>query len=148
MKCPHCRSTKSEIYNSRSTKFRSQVWRRRRCLSCRKSFTTYEAPDLTFLQVCYNDSPKPMPYSRARLFTSIYLSFGAAQVTDETIFAITDTVESKLLDLQSPTLTKDQIGMVVLSTLKQFETSAFIRYLTSHTSVTNSSQLKREINKY
>src|SRR4051812_26742018 len=99
MKCPFCRQTNSEIYNTRSTKFGSQTWRRRRCLMCSKTFTTYEAPDLSFLHII-PISGRKQRYSRAKLFSGLYDAFQNVPQKDATIDAVTDTIEAKLLDLQ------------------------------------------------
>jgi transcriptional repressor NrdR len=141
MKCPYCRSKSTDVFNSRSTSFGTQIWRRRRCLSCQKAFTTYEQPDLSFLKV-QNDNKKPLPYSRAQLFSSIYLAFEGVPSEAKTIDAVTDTVESKLLDLKQNLITPLQIADVVLSTLKHFSSGAFLRYLGSHSHLQSAKALK------
>ncbi len=146
MKCPFCRQSVTEVYNSRSTKFQSQIWRRRRCLSCGKAFTTYESADLGFIKVINND--KPHTYSRAKLFSSIYLAFLDVQDKDEIIDAVTDTVESKILDQKSRRIDAAAITEIILGTLKHFNTAAFMRYLASHAALSSSAQLKKELKKY
>jgi transcriptional repressor NrdR len=147
MKCPFCRSTQTEVYNTRATKFQSQLWRRRRCLSCHEAFTTYEAPDLGFLQVSASDGSK-RPYSRARLYSELAAALDSAGSPAGDIDAVTDTVESKLLDLKSSTITTTQISGVVLTTLKNFNTSAFLRYLAAHADLRSRSELKRQLKNY
>ncbi len=146
MKCPYCRSDNNEIFNSRSTRFETQIWRRRRCLDCSKAFTTYEQPDLSFLLV--TGGKKPAHYSRPRLFSSIYLAFEGVAGQAKTIDAVTDTVEAKLLDLKAAQVEPDQIAGIVLSTLKHFSMPAFLRYLSKHTDISSPSTLRAEIKKY
>jgi transcriptional repressor NrdR len=147
MKCPFCRSTETEVYNTRATKFRSQLWRRRRCLSCHEAFTTYEAPDLGFIQVSSSDGSK-RPYSRARLYAAVAAALDPAGTTASDIDAVTDTVESKLLDLKSPALTTTGISAIILTTLKNYDTSAFLRYLAAHADLRSRSELKRQLKNY
>jgi|SRR6266403_2939953 len=147
MKCPFCRQTGTEIYNSRHTKFGSQTWRRRRCLKCGKSFTTYEAPDLSFLSIISRTGQKQR-YSRAKLFSGLYDSFRDIPQKDDTIDAVTDTVEAKILDLGQSELKTTQIADIVLTTLKHFNTAAFLRYLSTHTDLTTNTDLKRQLKKY
>lgn len=147
MKCPLCRQTTTEIYNSRTTRFGTQTWRRRRCLSCHESFTTYEAPDLGFLKVAGNGHKKQR-YSRAKLYSDIYAAFDAIQRKDSTIDAVTDTVESKILDLKKSEVSTDEITRIVLSALKHFNTAAFLRFLARSTDLSSNAQLKRELKKY
>lgn len=144
MKCPFCRQTKNEVYNSRSTKFGTQTWRRRRCLMCGKSFTTYEAPDLTFLKV-KTSSGGPQPFSRAKLFLDLYDAFQNTPHQATTIDAVTDTIESKLLDLKQPELSSSNLVSVTLITLKHFNTAAYLRYLSAHTNLVPPIELKRAL---
>jgi transcriptional repressor NrdR len=147
MKCPFCRSSQTEVYNTRATKFATQIWRRRRCLNCHEGFTTYEAADLGFLKVGAQNGSQG-PYSRARLYSGIAAAFEPAEYASATIDAVTDTVESKLLDLKTRTISPEQISAIILTTLKHFDTSAFLRYLASHADLRSKSELKRQLKNY
>lgn len=147
MKCPFCRATTTEVYNSRTTKFGTQIWRRRRCQSCHEAFTTYEAPDLGFLKVT-KKSGKTQSFSRAKLYSSLYGAFQGAADPKTTVDAITDTIEAKLLDMKCPDITTSDIARTTLITLKHFNTAAFLRYLSYQTDLANDAQLKKELKKY
>ncbi len=147
MKCPFCRQDTTEVYNSRATKFATQIWRRRRCLSCHESFTTYEAPDLGFLKVI-KKTGKKQRYSRAKLYSGIYGAFLSIPAKENTVDAVTDTIEAKLLDMKKAELSSAEIARVVLTTLKHFNTAAFVRYLAYHADLSSDSQLARELKKY
>lgn len=147
MKCPFCRSDQTEVYNTRPTKFRSQLWRRRRCRSCHEAFTTYEAPDLGFLQVMSSDGSQ-RPYSRARLYADLSTALNPAGTSPADIDAVTDTVESKLLDQKSPTLKTTDISSTILTTLKNYDMPAFLRYLASHADLRSRSELRRQLKNY
>lgn len=147
MKCPFCRETITEVYNSRSTKSGNQIWRRRHCGSCGNNFTTYELIDLKFMRVI-NKSGKLEPYSRARLYSGIYQAFDDVRKRPDMIDNITETIESKILNLKEPVINSKDIAAIVLTTLKNFDTTAFLRYLASHTGPVGQAQLKREISKY
>src|ERR1700757_1012129 len=125
MKCPFCRQDTTEVYNSRSTKFGTQIWRRRKCLSCHESFTTYEAPDLGFLKII-KKTGKKQRYSRAKLYSGIYGAFLSIPAKETTVDAVTDTIEAKLLDTRKAELTSSEVATIVLTTLKHFNTSAFL----------------------
>jgi transcriptional repressor NrdR len=147
MKCPFCRETNTEVYNSRDTKSGNQVWRRRRCQSCQKPFTTYEFIDLGFIYVIKNNGKKER-YSRAKLFSGIYQAFSVIKSKSETIDAVTDTIESKILCMGKTVISTEEIAYVVLATLNHFNTTAFLRYLSQHTELASNSQLKKELKKY
>lgn len=147
MRCPFCRRSNTEIYNTRTTRFGAQTWRRRRCTDCSQTFTTYEAVDLGgFLRI---DGPAGQRrYSRARLYASLLAVLGPRPNGPATAEAVADTVETKLLDLQRRTITKQQIADNVLSTLKHLDSSAFLRYLAAHSDFPTTARLSRELKKY
>jgi transcriptional repressor NrdR len=147
MKCPHCRSTDTEVFNSRSTKFDTQIWRRRRCLACQQSFTTYEAADLSFLKVT-KKSGKPERYSRAKLFGSIYGAFSEIAGKQDAIDAVTATVEAKILEAATPAVASRLISELTLQTLRHYSTAAFVRYLARQTDLASEAQLRKELKKY
>lgn len=147
MRCPFCRESATEVYNTRSTRFGTQIWRRRRCLNCRDSFTTYEQPDLGFLKVAQKTG-RPQRYSRPKLFSSIYAAFLDITAKDSTIDAVTDTVEAKMLDIKKDEVSSSEVAAIVLTALKHFNTPAFLRYLSSHADLASRSQLKKELKKY
>ena len=147
MKCPFCRENTSEVYNTRSTKLKNQIWRRRRCQKCNQSFTTYEQPDLSYLKVT-SDTKKSLPYSRAKLFSSIYAAFEGINSEAKTIDAVTDTVEARILDLKKPMVSREDIATTVLTTLKHFNTPAFLKYLATHAAISGSQELKRQLKQY
>lgn len=147
MKCPYCRAETTDVFNSRPTRFGSQIWRRRRCLDCHESFTTYEQVDLAFLKVIKKDGRKQR-YSRAKLYSGIYGAFLSIKAKETTVDAVTDTVEARLLDSKKRELASADIAQVVLRTLKHFNTAAFVRYLAYQADLTSDAQLKHELKKY
>ena len=147
MKCPFCRETTTEVYNSRTTRFGSQIWRRRRCQNCHESFTTYEAADLGFLKVI-KKTGKKQRYSRAKLYSGIYGAFLSIPAKETTVDDVTDTIEAKILDTKQREISSPDIARIVLVTLKHFNTAAFLRYLAYQTDLASDAQLKRELKKY
>ena len=147
MKCPYCRQATTDIFNTRPTRFGTQIWRRRKCLSCGANFTTYEQPDLHFLKVV-KKSGKAERYSRAKLFSGIYGAFLSVKAKETTVDAVTDTIEAKILDTQQKQISSQDVAKIVLTTLKHFNTAAFLRYLAYQTDLSSDAQLKAELKKY
>lgn len=147
MKCPYCRADTTDVFNSRPTKFGTQIWRRRRCMTCHESFTTYEAANLGFVKVVKKGGKKEH-YSRAKLFTGIYGAFLDIEAKQNTVDAVTDTSEAKILDTKRTELSSEEIAEIVLQTLKHYNTAAFVRYLANQTDLANEAQLRKELKKY
>ncbi len=51
MKCPSCRSSQTQVVDSRIREAIDSVYRRRRCLECWTAWTTYEVTEDSFNQV-------------------------------------------------------------------------------------------------
>lgn len=147
MKCPYCRENTTDVFNTRPTRFGTQIWRRRKCLKCHESFTTYEQIDLGFLRVVKKNGKKQR-YSRAKLYSGIYGAFLSIKAKETTVDAVTDTVESKILDTKQREINSADIAKIVLTTLKHFNTAAFVRYLAYQTNLASDAQLKAELKKY
>ncbi len=147
MKCPFCRSQDTEVYNSRTTRHATQVWRRRRCQTCHESFTTYESADLGFLKVIKKNGEKQR-YSRAKLYSGIYGAFLSIPQKETTVDAVTDTVEAALLDTKRGTLEAGEIAAIVLASLKQANMAAFMRFLAYQTNPATEAELMRALRRY
>lgn len=147
MKCPHCRGETTDVFNSRPTRFGTQIWRRRRCLGCKESFTTYEQIDLSYLKVI-KKTGKRERYSRAKLYSGVYGAFLDIKAKETTVDAVTDTIEAKILDTKARELDTENIATIVLSTLKHFNTAAFVRYLAHQAELASDAQLKAALKRY
>ena len=74
MKCPFCNSQEMVVTNSRETFSGYATWRRRKCIHCLNTFTTYESVNLDYIIVKKRNSSKQR-YSHEKLFSSILSSF-------------------------------------------------------------------------
>lgn len=62
--------------------------------------------------------------------------------------AVTDTVESKLLDTKKRELPSQDIAAIVLLTLKHFNIAAFMRFLAYQTNPASPAELDKVLRKY
>lgn len=147
MKCPYCGSKNTEVFNSRGTQSNSQVWRRRRCLDCDESMTSYERIDLKAVLRITSDNQKEQVYSRTRLLLSVVRAFENTHHLKD-IDSILDTVEQNLVNLRLELITKTQIVDVILHTLKPIDTPAFMKYLADHIGPLGARDLNKLIKKY
>ncbi len=135
-------SDHTEVYNSRQTKAANQVWRRRRCLECEHTFTTYERPDLSFLQI------NGHPYVRARLYQSVLGSFKDQASQLRYLDDCIDTIEAKLLRQPTIHIEKATLIKVVLQTLRPISTAAFLQYMAQYQPLDSQLNLKTALKKY
>jgi transcriptional repressor NrdR len=151
MKCPFCGSSQVMIVNSRPNTSGSKVWRRRKCLKCLKSFTTYENISLSYL-IVVKKSGRRQRYSRAKLFASIYGSFldkkgvdrgDASSFSEE----IADRVEKTILKKRLKEISTGEILDIILSSLVRSAPDSFLRYL-AYRKGKDKLVLKRFVKKY
>jgi|GEM_PF-879614 len=154
MICTKCRSPRSEVVNTRSTRGGSQIWRRRRCVDCGKVSTTYERQDLSFIQVVssgHSDdtkNPQITPYRRSFLFSTIVKSIPDEQLSVIDVDNLVDTIEYKLLELGLETITTAQIREFTLITLKPVDMKTYMNYLITHLDFRTQSEVKAAIKHY
>lgn len=133
MICPHCGSDQLITKNTRPTKALTQTWRRKECLECRNTFTTYETLDLSYLKV-RKRSGKVQRYSRAKLFAGLYHSAVDTRKADRGESGVkadmwAREIERKLVGLKKPIVNTTDIFETVLQVLHKKELDVFLRFL-------------------
>jgi transcriptional repressor NrdR len=132
MVCIYC-GKPTQVTNSRLQKRDNQVWRRRRCIACKSIFTTHEACDLASSLVVKCNARQLVPFSRDKLFLSIYESCKHRPSVLQDTTALSRTVISNVVraanDGQvSPSTIKDEAHKV----LARFDTTAATVYAAYH----------------
>ncbi len=134
------------VYNSRSSKRRHAVWRRRRCLKCSHNFTTREIVETEGILYVLQDKKRRLPFSHSKLLLSLIKVLDHR--SDDAAYWLSETIEEKLLSVgvkKEGLLTKADIIEACLITLKPFDTAAFVKYLSYHSSSLDARTLKREL---
>jgi len=147
MVCPFCLHKKTKVYNSRQTSKLNATWRRRRCDSCRREFTTREnASPESILRV--GTVKRTHPYSQAKLTLSILSVCDHRTDHGEAAYWLNDTIEQKLYRLAATTnnhVTKKQVINTILETLRNFDTAAYVKYLARYSPDLDARTLKKHL---
>ena len=131
MVCIYC-GGKTTVTNSRPQKRLGQVWRRRQCVVCQAIFTTNEAIDLTTSLVVRSQG-HTAPFSRDKLFISIFRAVGHRKQPINDAGALTDTVLAKCrLKAVSAALAPSDIVSVAMEVLQRFDNAAAVQYIAYH----------------
>ena len=149
MYCPYCQSPTTEVTNSRLTKGNAQVWRRRKCLTCKALFTTHEVIDLSHLMVV-KKSGKAQKFSRMKLYSGIYGATISSKTPnrEEVVDKITRAIERDILALKKKQLTSAEIADITLLKLKQMHVRTFLRMLAYNRDIKTEKEMIREFNRY
>ena len=127
MQCPYCKSTESEVVETRVSEDGENIRRRRNCLSCGKRYTTYERIENVTLIVQKKDGKREQ-FDREKLRQGIMRACEKTTVSIEDINSIVDEIERELISGDSVEVEAKKIGQMVAAKLKKLDKIAYIRF--------------------
>lgn len=132
MFCINCFHKTTSVANSRPRKKQPQIWRRRYCPNCKKTFTTYERPSLSENKpISLNDGEKDT-FNLGKLILSISKAFThAPQEAEYNALWLAQSIEDTL-STQCQTLTPEDIEATTHAALKRFDELAAVQYAAQH----------------
>lgn len=133
MICIYCLHKKTSTPNSRPHKKSSQVWRRRHCQQCNRTFTTYERPSLEDITIISADNIKTQ-FSLGRLTISLHNSLLSQKDPATTSYDLAQTIELHLLqryDITTP-ITSSAIADEAYRTLRRYDELCGMQYGATH----------------
>jgi len=135
MVCVYCGQS-TDVTNSRLQKKSNSIWRRRHCQKCNNVFTTHELIDWSgSIVVSDLRGPQMAPFSRDKLFISIYKSCGHRHTAINDASALVETIIQQLLikkDRNRALVTKSDIIKTVQDVLSRFDKVAAVAYGAYH----------------
>lgn len=130
MVCIYCRKD-TLVFNSRLLRRSNQIWRRRRCASCKAVFTTNESVDLE-KSVVIKEANGFKPLLRDKLFVSLYESLKHRKTALMDASSLTDTVIGRLTMYPGGVIDKSKLILTVQGVLKRFDKVAYIHFTAYH----------------
>jgi len=127
MQCPYCKSTDSEVVETRVSEDGTNIRRRRTCSSCAKRYTTYERIENISL-IIIKKSGRREQFDREKLRAGITRACEKTKVSAEQINNIVDEVERELITGDSVEIEAKKIGQLVAAKLKKLDKIAYIRF--------------------
>lgn len=159
MFCIYCFHTKTRVANTRPHKKHPQTWRRRQCLQCHKTFTSYERPASEELVVALLPQQKTsQPPSATEPFNlgKLILSIARAAQHDQRqasydSYELASTIELELIlaasaaQKKEPLTNGDSPLMISISkivettheTLKRYDALTALQYAAQHQLITS-----------
>jgi transcriptional regulator NrdR family protein len=132
MVCIYCGSA-TDVTNSRPMKRLNGVWRRRACKDCGSLVTTVEQVELSSALRVKQPNGLLEPFSRDKLYISLYESLGHRKTAQEDAARLCDTVIQHLISVaKSPICLRDLIVAETSTTLQRFDTAAATHYRAYH----------------
>jgi transcriptional repressor NrdR len=127
MRCPFCGEADTQVKDSRPTEDGSAIRRRRFCGDCSQRFTTIERVQLRELMVVKTDSRR-VAFDRDKLARSVRIALNKRPVDEERIERIVNGIVRQLEASGETDVKSDDIGKLVMETLKEVDTVAYVRF--------------------
>jgi len=127
MKCPFCGSPDTQVLDSRVSEGGDSIRRRRRCLSCRKRFTTYETAELRLPQIVKQNGTRA-DFDVGRIRNGFQRALHKRPVPTEFVDQAVDRVIARVLALGEREIPSRQVGEMVMQELYVLDKVAYIRF--------------------
>lgn len=145
MKCPYCGNLGDKVVDSRESKEGDAIRRRRECLSCGRRFTSYERIDEIPYMVVKKDGRRER-FERQKLVAGLLKACEKRPVSIPQLEAIADKIEGRLQETPEREISTDKIGATVMSSLKQLDKVAFVRFASVYRNFRDLDEFKDELN--
>lgn len=126
MRCPTCGADDDRVVDSRPSQDGEAIRRRRECRGCGARFTTFERVELPELLV-RKRSGDVLPFSRTKVLDGMSRA-AKGRVATEALERAATEVESALRALGLREVTSEQVGLQVLSQLRELDPVAYVRF--------------------
>jgi len=126
MRCPKCKEVETKVIDSRVIEDGFSIRRRRECSKCGYRFTTYEKLELDIMVV--KKDGRREPYNREKLISGIRKACHKRPISEDVIKKFINELELDLIQRGEKEVSSQYIGEKVISTLKEWDKVAYIRF--------------------
>jgi len=127
MHCPFCKAEDTQVIDSRVSDNGDSIRRRRRCLACKKRFTTYETVELRMPQVVKQDGSRT-EFDLDKLRTGFMRALHKRPVPTPLVDDAVATIAQQVLALGEREIPSRRIGEMVMKELYKLDKVAYIRF--------------------
>ena len=144
MKCPFCASTETQVIDSRDSDAGDSIRRRRRCLACKKRFTTYETVELRLPQVVKTNGTRS-DFSAEKIRNGFARALHKRPVPTEYVDAAVERIVAQVLAPGEREIPSRQIGEMVMQELHKLDKVGYIRFASVYRSFQDVSDFRDAI---
>jgi len=127
MKCPFCNHLQDKVVDSRETRERDTIRRRRECLECERRFTTYERIDEVPYMVIKKDGRREK-FDRQKVLGGLLKACEKRPVSMGRLSELVNRVESKVSDSPDREISTINIGEFLMENLRELDKIAYVRF--------------------
>ncbi len=145
MRCPFCKEDQDRVVDSRSSDTGRVIRRRRRCLACKRRFTTYEKIGESFKLCVVKKDNSRVPFSRDKIIAGLQKACYKRSISAEQIQQIADKVEEDIFKNFDKEVSSAYIGESVMKHLRTVDKVAYIRFASVYRDFEDAGELIEEV---
>ena len=127
MKCPFCNHPESKVVDSRESKDKEAIRRRRECLGCHKRFTTSERAEEALPSVIKKDGRRE-PFNRSKILNGLKKACEKRPISIDIIEKIVSRMELHFQEKGEREIKSSEIGEKVMEELHRLDGVAYVRF--------------------
>lgn len=124
MFCPFCRYPDSRVVDSRTSDDGLSIRRRRQCPDCGRRFSTTETASLNVVK----RTGVTESFSRDKIVSGVRKACQGRPVTDTDLAVLAQKVEESIRATGSSQIDANDIGLAILSPLRELDEVAYLRF--------------------
>jgi transcriptional repressor NrdR len=128
MRCPFCKEDNDKVIDSRGADGGLSIRRRRKCLACKRRFTTYERIEEAIKLTVIKRDGSRVPYDRDKMFRGIQHAAYKRPVSRERLDQVVDEVEEFLIRSFEKEVSAKTIGERLAAVLRRVDKVAYVRF--------------------
>ena len=141
MNCPFCRNEESRVIDSRPVDDGTSIRRRRECTNCGSRFSTQETSVLSIIK----RSGAAEPFSREKVINGVRKACQNRPVSDDDLALLAQRVEETLRATGQAEIEAQEVGMAILSPLRELDEVAYLRYASVYRNFSSLEDFEGEI---
>ena len=141
MICPFCRHEDSRVIDSRPAEEGASIRRRRECTECGSRFSTQETALLSIIK----RSGATEPFSREKVINGVRKACQNRPVSDDDLALLAQRVEEALRETGQAEIEAQEVGMAILSPLRELDEVAYLRYASVYRNFSSLEDFEGEI---
>jgi transcriptional repressor NrdR len=127
MKCPFCNHSESKVVDSRLSKDKEMIRRRRECLGCKKRFTTSERVEEALPMVIKKDGRREV-FNRLKIFNGLKKACEKRPISVNIIEKIVSRIEQHFQEKGEREVKSSEVGDKVMDELHRLDGVAYVRF--------------------
>ncbi len=144
MTCPFCGGLDNKVIDSRLSREKTAIRRRRSCEGCGRRFTTYERVEELAPIVVKKDGRREH-FNRRKLLAGLERACEKRAIAAQTIDSLADELERGLIERGEKEVSSRRIGDMVMDRLRSLDPVAYVRFASVYRSFTDLDEFVEEI---